>query len=173
MASVRLTFARFQQTMSGGIHAKRGFNYQDTVALELLITYFKEHGPSSTVRPEGLDDLELSWTASDGTPRKRFVQVKKPREDTAANPTGLRWTLAEATRELMPGTLRRLNGNTWEQHWVLGDDLADDVRRLFSVGDEAATREPELYWSTVHNLAKQTINVGMSLTATKRRKIMN
>ena len=73
----------------------------------------------------------------------------------------------------MPGTLRRLNGNTWEQHWVLGDDLADDVRRLFSVGDEAATREPELYWSTVHNLAKQTTNVGVSLTATKRRKIMN
>ena len=159
--------------MSGGIHAKRGFNYQDTVVLELLITYFEEHGPSSTVRPEGLDDLELSWTASDGTARKRFVQVKKPREDTAANPTGLRWTLAEATRELMPGTLRRLHGNTWDQHWILGDDLADDARRVFSAGDETATREPELYWSTVHRLAKQNITVEISLDDTKRRRITN
>ena len=143
--------------MFGGIHAKRGFNYQDTVVLEILIAHFDEHGPSSTVRPEGLDDLELSWTASDDTPRKRFVQVKKPREDTATNPTGLRWRLAEATEELLPGTLRRLTGNTWEQYWVLGDDLAEDARCLFVAGDEAATREPQLYWSTVHRLAKQNI----------------
>ena len=159
--------------MFGGIHAKRGFNYQDTVVLEILIAHFHEHGPSSTVRPEGLDDLELSWTASDDTSRRRFVQVKKPREDTATNPTGLRWRLAEATEELLPGTLRRLTGNTWEQYWVLGDDLAEDARCLFVAGNEAATREPQLYWSTVHRLAKQNITTRVSLDDTKRRQIVN
>lgn len=152
--------------MFGGIHAKRGFNYQDTVVLEILINHFDKHGPSSIVRPEGIDDLELSWTASDDTVRKRFIQVKKPREDRAASPTGRRWTLADVTRELIPGTLRRLNGNTWEQYWILGDDLADDARRLFTVGDQAATREPTLYWSTVHGLAKQNIAVRVSLDHT-------
>ena len=74
--------------VSGGIHAKRGFNYQDTVILYLLITHFAEHGPSSTVRPEGVDDLELTWSEGSGPSQTRFVQVKKPREDRATNPTG-------------------------------------------------------------------------------------
>lgn len=157
--------------MYGGIHAKRGFNYQDTVVLELLIGFFKEHGSSGTVRPEGLDDLELSWTASDGAAQKRFIQVKKPREDRAAIPTGTPWTLAHATRELLPGTIRRLDGNIWEQHWILGDGVADDLGRLFCPGDNPTTSVPQLYWTTVHNLAKHTLNVEQSLTETKRREI--
>ena len=71
----------------------------------------------------------------------------------------------------MPGTLRRLNGNTWEQHWVLGDDLAEDARRLFSVRNDVAAREPDLYWITVHRLAMQMEAVCFRLDDTNRREI--
>ena len=73
--------------MSNGVHAKRGFNYQDIVTLDLLLAHFGKHGASATVRPEGVDDLELSWRDSEGTILTQFVQVKKPREDRATNPT--------------------------------------------------------------------------------------
>ena len=109
--------------MSNGVHAKRGFNYQDTVILDLLLTFFEEHRASGTVRPEGIDDLELAWCDSAESMQKRFVQVKKPREDNATNPTNSPWTLPEVTRELIPGTLSRLKGNTWQQDWILGDEL--------------------------------------------------
>ena len=161
---------KFQLT-TGGAHAKRGFKYQDTVVLELLITYFEEHGPSIRVRPEGLDDLELSWTASDGTTHNRFVQVKKPREDTTGYPTGRTWTLADMTSELLPDTFRRLNGNTWDQYWILGDDLADDARGLFSGRGRAATHELESYWTTVHRLAKQHIMTAIRPLLNERRRI--
>ena len=113
----------FEMTVSGGIHAIRGFNYQDTVILDILMTHFQEHGASSSVRPEGIDDLELTWIAPGGAVQKRFVQVKKPREDAATKPTDSPWSLGEVTRELIPGTLGRLEGNSWKQHWILGDAL--------------------------------------------------
>ena len=67
--------------MSGGIHAKRGFNYQDTVTLDLLLTFFGEQRASGSVRPEGMDDLEFAWEDSAGSTQRRFVQVKKPRRN--------------------------------------------------------------------------------------------
>ena len=154
--------------MSGGVHAKRGFNYQDTVVLDLLITHFDEHGSSCSVRPEGLDDLELTWETSDGPVRKRFVQVKKPREDSATTPKRTPWTLADITRELMPGALLRLKGNTWEQHWILGDGLSTDVRNLLTAGNDAATEVPTLYWLTVHRLARPRISIGDCMEEGKR-----
>ena len=143
--------------MSGGIHAKRGFNYQDIVVLDLLTTHFDEHGPSGRVRPEGIDDLELTWTTSDGAFQKQFVQIKKPREDAATNPTNKPWTLADITRELIPGTVLRMKGNTWKQLWILGDRFSADARSLLAAANDAATQVPQLYWPTVHRLARRSI----------------
>ena len=143
--------------MSGGLHAKRGVNYQDTVILDLLMKHFGEHVASGTVRPEGIDDLELSWNDSDGSIRKRFVQVKKPREDTATNPTNLPWTVADITNDLLPGALSHLKGNTWQQDWILGDELSSEALSLLAAGKCAPTQVPEPYWITVHRLARRNV----------------
>ena len=157
LVPIRDTESKAEERMSGGIHAKRGFNYQDIVVLDLLITHFDENGLSGRVRPEGIDDLELTWTTSDGTFQKQFVQIKKPREDAATNPTNKPWTLAEITRELIPGTVLRMKGNTWKQFWILGDRLSTDARSLLAAGNDAATQVPQLYWPTVHRLARPSI----------------
>ena len=158
--------------MSGGLHAKRGFNYQDTVILDLLMTHFQEHGPSSTIRPEGIDDLDLAWEDCKGSVQKRFVQVKKPREDITTNPTDAPWTLAQVTTELLPGTMTRLKGNTWEQLWVLGDNLSPDVHRLVDAGMQAPTQLRTVYWLTVHRLARSQVLARATLDATSRSRLV-
>ena len=158
--------------MSGGLLAKRGFNYQDTVILDLLTTHFQEHSASGTVRPEGIDDLDLAWNDSNGLPQKRFVQVKKPREDIAATPTGAPWTLAQVTADLLPGTIKRLKGNTWEQLWILGDDVSSEVRSLVDAGKQAPTKLPTNYWLTIHRLARSQALAHTPLDATNRRQLM-
>ena len=157
--------------MSGGIHAKRGFNYQDIVVLDLLITHFEKYGPSGRVRPEGVDDLELTWTTSDGAVQKQFVQIKKPREDAATNPTNKPWTLADVTSELMPGAVLRMKGNTWKQHWILGDRLSEDARRLLAAGTDAATQVAQLYWLTVHRLARSSIPDHSTMDPGQQKKL--
>ena len=159
--------------MSGAIHARRGFNYQDTVVLDLLITHFDEHGSSATVRPEGMDDLDLTWTDAEGVVQKRFIQVKKPREDAATKPTGSPWTLADITAELIPGTLSRLKDNEWEQVWILGDEVTADVQNLVASGKDAATLVPQLYWLTVHRLAKPRSIALLSVDHFVRNQLMN
>ena len=158
--------------MSGGLHAKRGFNYQDIVTLDLLLTHFGKHGASATVRPEGLDDIELSWKDSEGTTLRQFVQVKKPREDRATNPTNRPWTLQDITRELIPGAFAHLKGNCWQQDWVLGDNVSADALHLLDAGAYAPTQTPKLYWSTVHRLARQETLSSARLDSPTRNALM-
>ena len=159
--------------MSGAIHARRGFNYQDTVILDLLITHFDEHGSSATVRPEGIDDLDLAWIDAEGFAQKRFVQVKKPREDAATTPTDAPWTLPGITTHLIPGTLSRLKDNEWEQVWILGDAVSADAQSLVAAGNDAAVLVPQLYWLTVHRLARNKILALASLDNSVRNQLAN
>ena len=48
--------------MSNGIYAIKGFDYQATVILDRLFDHFDSNGPTARARPEGDDDLDLSWT---------------------------------------------------------------------------------------------------------------
>lgn len=137
----------------GGIFALRGFDYQSTVILDRLFAHFDEHGPSASVRPEGEDDLVLSWTGNEGLNRRRFEQIKKPREDMDANRTGVPWTLTQVASELLPDTLARLDGNHDEQVWVLGDEIDEVAAHLVAAGRDAPGRAPEPYWRMVHALA--------------------
>lgn len=158
--------------MSGGLHAKRGYNYQDIVTLDLLLTHFAKHGASATVRPEGVDDLELSWKDSEGAILTQFVQVKKAREDQATNPINRPWTLADVTRDLIPGSFAHLMGNCWQQDWVLGDDLSADALRLLDAGKYAPTQTPKLYWWTVHLLARRETLASSPLDRGTRNALM-
>lgn len=138
----------------GGIHAIRGFDYQATVILGRLFAHFDAHGAGATVRPEEIDDLDLAWFAADGIQKRRFEQIKKPREDRNLNPTGRPWTMAEVARDLLPDTISHLEGNTHEQVWILGDGVETEVAALVAAGQTAPERAPDVYWRTVHLLAR-------------------
>ena len=143
-----------RNSVSGGIVALRGFDYQATVILDRLFAYFDEHGPDAMVRPEGIDDLDLEWAAADGSLRQRFEQIKKPCEDINLNTTSEPWTLADIARELIPGALRNLDGNAHEQVWILGDEVEAEVASLIAAGLSAPSHVPTAYWRVVHLLAR-------------------
>lgn len=139
--------------MANGVIAIRGFDYQATIILEALFDHFETHGPDAKVRPEGQDDLDLHWTEG-AEPLLRHIQVKKPREDSAGIPQPSAWSVAEAVGELLPGTITRLAGNRSDQMWILGDDVASDVRSLVEAGKAAPSLAPNPYWKTIHLLAR-------------------
>lgn len=95
--------------MDGGIHALKGFIYQATVILDVLLPHFEQR-PNARARPEEVDDLQLSWTEA-GPPRFEYVQIKKPREDNQGQLRAQPWTLREVARELLPSALLHLHGN--------------------------------------------------------------
>lgn len=154
----------------GGIHAIRGFDYQATVILDRLLAHFDAHGAGATARPEGTDDLDLAWIATDGVLHRRFEQIKKPREDRDLNPTGRPWTLAAVAGDLLPDALFHLEGNTHEQVWILGDEVEDEVTTLVAAGRAAPTRVPAAYWRAVHLLARdETLKVTAAEAGVRRR----
>lgn len=90
--------------MSGGISAIKGFDYQAIVILSRLFDHFEQIGETALARPEGADDLDLSWTV-DGVVHRRYEQIKKPAEDEAGHLTPKAWTVARAVDDLLPGTV--------------------------------------------------------------------
>jgi hypothetical protein len=147
--------------MSGGIHAIKGFDYQATVILDRLFDHFDQHGPTATVRPEGVDDLDLSWIDV-GTEYRRHEQIKKPRENNDGELKSDPWTLPDVVRELLPNTIRQLSGNSAEQVWILGDAVAADVSALVRAGARAPTIAVQIFWSAVHGLARNVVLEGLN-----------
>jgi hypothetical protein len=158
--------------MSGGIHALRGFDYQATVILDRLFTHFDEHGTGAWVRPEGADDLDLTWVADDGSPHLRFEQIKKRHEDQDGNPTGEAWTLARVAGELIPSALAKLDRNTHEQGWILGDEVGAEVTELIAAGSLAPSRVPAAYWRVIHILARDEALNAISVDANVRHRLV-
>jgi hypothetical protein len=139
--------------MSGGIFARRGYDYQDTVTLDLLFDHFDKRGPTASARPESVDDLDLRWI-EDGVERRRFVQIKKPTEDARTNLKPSPWSVKDIIRDLFQDALDHLSGNTHEQVWVLGDELSVPARSLFEAGSKAPRQVRSAYWTLVHELAR-------------------
>lgn len=158
--------------MSGGIVAQRGFDYQATVTLDCLISHFIKHGSVATVRPEGMDDLDLKWTTEDGSLFQRNVQIKKPREDRFTCPTGKAWTVAEIAAELIPGTFINLRTNDHEQVWILGDEVEEDVSELIDAGNLAPCVTPVSYWRVVHSLSRGEAIKAATPNEKVRRRLM-
>lgn len=144
--------------MSGGISAIRGFDYQATVILDLLFDHFDHYGSSASVRPEGEDDLDLRWIEA-GVHRRCFVQVKKPTEDAQALPNPSIWSLLDVTRGLLPDAVARLEGNGHYQVWVLGDEVAREVRELVEAGLGVLVKAPQAYWTAIHYLARKEAQI--------------
>lgn len=157
--------------MSGGISAIKGFDYQATVILDRLFNHFDNHGPSAQVRPEGIDDLDLSWIEK-GTEHRQFVQIKKPTENNNGmlNPTP--WTLPDTVRELLPSTIAHLSGNGHKQLWIVGDKFDEKVSSLICAGVKAPIDYPLNYWGVVHGLIRNEILVAFKIEASVRQKLI-
>lgn len=140
--------------MSGGISAIKGFDYQATVILDRLFDHFDRFGATALARPEGDDDLDLSWTADDASHR-RYEQIKKPREDRDGNLTPTPWTLAAAIEELFPNTIDHLSGNADEQIWIVGDTVDDALSLLLGAGETAPVAAARAYWTVLHACARK------------------
>lgn len=116
--------------MSNGINAIKDFDYQATVILDRLFDHFDQRGPQARVRPEGDDDLDLIWTTG-SVEFRRYEQIKKPRENNQGDLAPRAWTLADVVEELLPNTIANLTGNSYEQVWIVGDQVNDEVRALW------------------------------------------
>lgn len=155
--------------MSGGRIAISGFDYQAIVILDQLFDHFDQHPGDARARPEGQDDLDLIWFEN-CLERRRHVQVKKPRATGQGTLKKQPWRLSEVAAELLPNTLDQLATATSQQAWILGDTVDPQVRRLVEAGSAAANREADLYWSTVHRVARAKILD--ELSSTKRRSVL-
>ena len=63
--------------MSSGFHALKGFEYQVTVTLDVLLRHYgRAEAGEVEARPEGQDDLVLR--SARGSIPLHYVQIKKP-----------------------------------------------------------------------------------------------
>ncbi|WP_122585887.1 hypothetical protein [Pseudomonas viridiflava] len=140
--------------MSGGISAIKGFDYQATVILELLLEHFRKH-PEGRVRPEGLDDLDLYESKS--AESVTFVQIKKPRENVEGELTPSPWTLHEAARHLMGSAVDNLRNEKAKQIWILGDESNLELKQLIAAGTQAPAQCPASFWLMVLLITRQSL----------------
>lgn len=161
------------KTKSGGITALRGFDYQATVILDLLFEHFDTHGASARVRPEGEDDLDLKWENTDGSSCQKFIQIKKPREDSNNyTPTNEAWTLSEIAKQLIPGALRNLANNPYQQIWLLGDNIETEIEALVAAGNSSPQDAPNSYWLLIHLLSRIKPLKRSSISKKDKTKLM-
>lgn len=141
--------------MSNGRHAIKGFEYQATVNLDLILKYF-ESTEDIEIRPEGDDDLVIIPISGGNI---HFYQVKKPKEFNNGDLKDEPWSLTEVANGLLPGTFCRLNGNQHRQTWVLGDNIEADVQMLLSAGSRAPISAPIPYLRVLHLLGRGNSNI--------------
>jgi hypothetical protein len=156
--------------MSNGISAIKGFDYQATVILDRLFEHFDRYGTAAQVRPEGVDDLDLFWTA-DSAEYCRYEQIKKPREDSDGKRTLAPWSLTDVINELLLNAITHLAGNDTEQTWILGDAVDNAVKALVDAGKSAPTVATEPYWKAVFTLARNESIGAKDLGPTIRQKL--
>jgi hypothetical protein len=155
-------------TTSGGIAALTGYDVQSTVILELILTTFEEISVPILIRPEGRDDLDISWIDPAGPlERKRFYQIKKATEgDPSAE-----WSLASVARDLLGDAVRKLANNDAEQYWILGDKLSVDVQALLDAGHDAPEKERDKYLVALHRLAKAESRVTLDIDGPAKHQL--
>ncbi|WP_219704203.1 HEAT repeat domain-containing protein [Marinomonas lutimaris] len=157
--------------MSGGISAIKGFDYQATVILDILFEHFDRRGPSAQARPEGIEDLDLSWTEG-ATEHRQYFQIKKPTEKNDGNLNPKPWTLSSTVKKLLPNAITNLSGNGHHLVWVVGDVFENSIPSLIN-SDDAPTQVPQLYWEVIHCLAKNYASDAISLDSKLQIKIQN
>lgn len=142
--------------MSDGYQALKGFEYQATVNLDLIIKHFNQSNESISLRPEGEDDLVI---VPDKEGISHFFQIKKPKESKDGILKKEPWALTEAINGLLFGTLNRLRDNQHRQTWILGDEVDADVHKLLSYDPKENSTNSAEYIRALHILAKKQSKV--------------
>ncbi|OJA04225.1 hypothetical protein [Halomonas sp. QHL1] len=142
--------------MSDGYQALKGFEYQATVNLDLIIKHFNQSNENISLRPEGEDDLVI---IPDKEGVSHFFQIKKPKESEDGFLKSEPWTLTEAINGLLVGTLERLRNNQHRQTWILGDEVDADVYKLLSYKSKGDSKNSAEYIRALHILAKKQSKV--------------
>jgi hypothetical protein len=142
--------------MADGYQALKGFEYQATVNLDLIIKHFSQSSENISLRPEGEDDLVV---VPDKEGISQFFQIKKPKESEDGRQKSEAWALTEAVNGLLIGTLDRLRGNQHRQTWILGDEVDADVRKLLSYAPKEDGTHSAEYICALHILAKKQSKV--------------
>jgi hypothetical protein len=155
--------------MSNGVNAIKGFDYQATVILDRLFDHFDHNGPRARARPEGADDLDLFWV-KDAVEHRRYQQIKKPREDNQGSRTPRAWTLSEACDELLPNTIANLFGNLYEQIWIVGDEVTEEVRSL--LGSRSDASFTKAYFRALHLLVRNEAINAPGVNDSLRRQLL-
>ncbi len=157
--------------MSNGINAIKGFDYQATVTLDLLFEHFDNKGTSARARPEGHEDIDLTWLENT-VEHRHYFQIKKPREDNQGNLKPSPWTLVEAVDDLLPNTIKNLCGNLYQQTWILGDAVSGALQSLLDSGVDAPVRSAETYWTALHLLVRDEIIKKSNLDKPQRNRLL-
>ncbi|MFT3764775.1 MAG: ATP-binding protein [Minicystis sp.] len=157
------------ELMDGGIHALKGFIYQATVILDVLLQCFETY-PGAEARPEGTDDLELVW-GEHGNQRREYIQIKKPSEDDHGRLKREPWNLRKVAQVLLPGAINHLRGNDHLQRWILGDDVDPEVRLMVKAGADAASLALGAYLHVVHLLAREASGVTEDLSTRDKKSV--
>jgi hypothetical protein len=137
--------------MSNGRHALKGFEYQATINLDLLLRHFLQTDDTVEICPEGEDDLVVVPINGGSI---HYYQVKKPKEFDNGDLKNEPWSLVDIVEDLLPGTFDRLSGNQHLQTWILGDDVNPDVHSLLNDGRAALVNSTDPYLQTLHRLAR-------------------
>jgi hypothetical protein len=150
----------YQRAMTlHGLYALRGFDYQVTVTLDILLRHYGSATDGAVLaRPEGDDDLVLKGIRGHSNGLV-YVQIKKPRESDNGQRTNSAWTLADIARDLLPGTLARLEQPQDVQTWVLGDSVDPEALKLFEAARSSPATESAPYLSLLHLLARNQSNL--------------
>lgn len=142
--------------MSDGYQALKGFEYQATVNLDLIIKHFNQSNENISLRPEGEDDLVI---VPDKEGISYFFQIKKPKETKDGLLKSEPWALTEVVNSLLAGTLERLRGNQHRQTWILGDEVDAEVHKLLSYEPKDDDKNSAEYIRALHILAKKQSKV--------------
>lgn len=156
--------------MSNGRHAIKGFEYQATVNLDLILKYFQESTEQVLICPEGEDDLVVFPISGN---IKHFYQIKKPKEFENGELKNESWTLSEVVHNLLPGTIDRLKENQNKQTWILGDNINSDVKDFIIAGNKASPDLSDQYLIAIHLLARDISDIIPKDSSPRRQELLN
>jgi hypothetical protein len=147
-----------------GYHALKGFEYQISVSLDLILDYFHRTDKEVLIRPEGQDDLVISIEDS-----KDYVQIKKPRENSKGEMTHRVWTFSEFAKEILLSSYDRTVNTQDRQIVVLGDQVEPKLVSLLNNYNNLAPENSVGYLQILHIISREKakISVGDKIKITQ------
>lgn len=137
-----------------GYHALKGFEYQTTVSLYLMLEYFHNKKDDILIRPEGKDDLVVTFGN-----RNDYIQIKKPRENAAGELTNKIWSISEIARDILISSYSRIADTQDRQIIVLGDKVDSEITLIMNNNGNFTSKGMLPYLQIVHLIAREKAQI--------------